>query len=156
MTTAMTASSCSRPGFQRPQRWLNPYMELRSITYALVKFRVHLLGNEPFVVYTDHESLRNAINSPHLLPLMSWWLTFIFELSTGRGIRISWMKRYRADQTTRNDTMKTCIVLKHELSRQHWHPGWPCAKHSVLRYKGELHAGRTVSSAYGSLRWTKS
>ena len=39
------------------------------------------IGNEPFVAYTDHASLRTAINSPHLLPLMSWWLTVFSELS---------------------------------------------------------------------------
>ena len=49
--------------------------ELLSIKYALVKFRVHLLGTEPFVIYTDHASLRTAINSPHLSPRMARWLT---------------------------------------------------------------------------------
>ncbi|CAI5710081.1 unnamed protein product [Peronospora effusa] len=50
--------------------------ELLSIKYALVKFRMHLLGTEPLVVYTDHASLRTAINSPHLSPRMARWLTF--------------------------------------------------------------------------------
>jgi hypothetical protein len=40
--------------------------ELLAIKYALVKFRVHLLGAQPFVVYTDHASLRTATKSPHL------------------------------------------------------------------------------------------
>ena len=31
--------------------------ELLAMKYALVKFRVHLLGSQPFVVYTDHASL---------------------------------------------------------------------------------------------------
>ena len=31
--------------------------ELLAMKYALVKFRVHLLGSKPFVVYTDHASL---------------------------------------------------------------------------------------------------
>ena len=52
-----------------------------SIKYALVKFCVHLLGTEPFVVYTDHASLRTAINSPHLSPRMARWLTFFFEFN---------------------------------------------------------------------------
>ena len=40
--------------------------ELLAIKYALVKFRVHLLGSKPFVIYTDHASLRTATQSPHL------------------------------------------------------------------------------------------
>ncbi|POM61258.1 Retrotransposon nucleocapsid protein [Phytophthora palmivora] len=40
--------------------------ELLAMKYALVKFRIHLLGTRPFVIYTDHASLRTAINSPHL------------------------------------------------------------------------------------------
>ena len=40
--------------------------ELLAMKYALVKFRVHLLGSNPFVVYTDHASLRTATQSPHL------------------------------------------------------------------------------------------
>ncbi|POM75291.1 Pol Polyprotein, partial [Phytophthora palmivora] len=39
--------------------------------YALVKFRVHLLGTRPFVIYTDHASLRTATNSPHLSQRMA-------------------------------------------------------------------------------------
>ena len=53
--------------------------ELLAIKYALVKFRVHLLGPEPFTVYTDHASLRTAINSPHLSPRMARWSTFFSE-----------------------------------------------------------------------------
>ena len=40
--------------------------ELLTIKYALVKFRVHLLGSKHFVIYTDHASLRTATQSPHL------------------------------------------------------------------------------------------
>jgi hypothetical protein len=53
--------------------------ELLAMKYALVKFRVHLLGDKPFVVYTDHASLRTAINSPHLSPRMARWLSFFAE-----------------------------------------------------------------------------
>ncbi|POM69526.1 Pol protein [Phytophthora palmivora] len=38
--------------------------ELLAMKYALVKFRVHLLGTRPFAIYTDHASLRTATNSP--------------------------------------------------------------------------------------------
>ena len=53
--------------------------ELLAIKYALLKFRVHLLGGKPFTVYTDHASLRYAINSPHLSQRMARWLAFFAE-----------------------------------------------------------------------------
>ena len=49
--------------------------------YALVKFRVHLLGSKPLIVYSDHASLRTATQSPHLSQMMSRWLSFIAEYS---------------------------------------------------------------------------
>ena len=53
--------------------------ELLAMKYALVKFRVHLLGGPPFVVYTDHASLRTATQSPHLSQRMARWLSFFAE-----------------------------------------------------------------------------
>src|SRR6218665_3369054 len=53
--------------------------ELLAIKYALMKFRVHLLGGKPFVVYTDHASLRTATKSPHLSQRMARWLAFFAE-----------------------------------------------------------------------------
>ncbi|KAG2773207.1 Transposon Tf2-6 polyprotein [Phytophthora cactorum] len=53
--------------------------ELLAMKYALVKFRVHLLGFRPFVIYTDHASLRTATNSPHLSQRMARWLSFFAE-----------------------------------------------------------------------------
>jgi hypothetical protein len=47
--------------------------------YALVKIRVHLLGSKPFVIYTDHASLRTATSSPHLSQRMARWLSFFAE-----------------------------------------------------------------------------
>ncbi|KAG3053153.1 hypothetical protein PI125_g26049 [Phytophthora idaei] len=47
--------------------------------YALVKFRVYLLGSRPFVIYTDHASLWTATNSPHLSQRMARWLSFFAE-----------------------------------------------------------------------------
>ncbi|GMF59311.1 unnamed protein product [Phytophthora fragariaefolia] len=47
--------------------------------YALAKFRVYLLGSRPFVVYTDHASLRTAIKSPHISQRMARWLSFFAE-----------------------------------------------------------------------------
>ncbi|GMF39867.1 unnamed protein product [Phytophthora fragariaefolia] len=40
--------------------------ELLAMKYVLVKFRVHLLGRKPFVICTDHASLRTVTSSPHL------------------------------------------------------------------------------------------
>ncbi|OWZ12801.1 reverse transcriptase [Phytophthora megakarya] len=50
-----------------------------AMKYALVKFRVHLLGTRPFVVYTDHAFLRTAIHTPHLSQRMARWLSFFGE-----------------------------------------------------------------------------
>ncbi|GMF53799.1 unnamed protein product [Phytophthora fragariaefolia] len=50
-----------------------------AMTYALAKFRVYLLGSRPFVVYTDHASLRTAIMSPHISQRMARWLSFFAE-----------------------------------------------------------------------------
>ncbi|GMF46009.1 unnamed protein product [Phytophthora fragariaefolia] len=48
--------------------------ELLAMKYALVKFRVHLLGKKTFVIYTDHASLRTATSSPHISQRMARWL----------------------------------------------------------------------------------
>ncbi|KAG2793606.1 hypothetical protein PC111_g22967 [Phytophthora cactorum] len=53
--------------------------ELLPMQYTLGKFRVHLLDPRPFVIYTDHASLRTATNSPHLSQRMVRWLSFFAE-----------------------------------------------------------------------------
>lgn len=53
--------------------------ELLAMKYALVKFRVYLLGEEQFVIYTDHASLRTAVKTPHLSQRMARWLSFFAE-----------------------------------------------------------------------------
>ncbi|KAE8997313.1 hypothetical protein PR003_g14932 [Phytophthora rubi] len=53
--------------------------ELLAMKYALVKFRVHLLGQKPFVIYTDHASLKTATSLPHLSQRMVRWLSFFTE-----------------------------------------------------------------------------
>jgi len=53
--------------------------ELLAMKYALVKFRVHLLGSKPFMIFTDHASLRTATQSPHLSQRMARWLSFFAE-----------------------------------------------------------------------------
>ena len=47
--------------------------------YAPVKFRVYLLGSNPFVVCTDHASLRPATQSPHFFQRMARWRSFFAE-----------------------------------------------------------------------------
>ena len=47
--------------------------------YALAKFRFYLLGDRPFIVYTDHASSRTAVSSPHLSQRMSRGLSFFAE-----------------------------------------------------------------------------
>ncbi|KAG2880403.1 hypothetical protein PC114_g22100 [Phytophthora cactorum] len=53
--------------------------ELLAMKYALVKFRVYLLGSKPFVIYTDHASLRTAAQSPRLSQRMARWFSFFAE-----------------------------------------------------------------------------
>ncbi|KAE9038963.1 hypothetical protein PR001_g7732 [Phytophthora rubi] len=53
--------------------------ELLAMKYALVKFGVHLLGQKPFMIYTDHASLRTATSSPHLSQRLARWLSFFAE-----------------------------------------------------------------------------
>ncbi|KAG2762184.1 hypothetical protein Pcac1_g26053 [Phytophthora cactorum] len=53
--------------------------ELLAMKYALAKFRVYLLGSGPFVIYTDHASLRTAVKSPHISQRMARWLSFFAE-----------------------------------------------------------------------------
>ncbi|KAE9294114.1 hypothetical protein PF001_g17938 [Phytophthora fragariae] len=53
--------------------------ELLAMRYALIKFRVYLLGEQTFAVYTDHASLRTAMKSPHLSQRMALWLSFFAE-----------------------------------------------------------------------------
>ncbi|POM70325.1 RNA-directed DNA polymerase, partial [Phytophthora palmivora] len=60
-------------------RQLKAAKGLLAMKYALVKFSVHLLDTRPFVIYTDHASLRTATNSPHLSQRMARWQSFFAE-----------------------------------------------------------------------------
>lgn len=53
--------------------------EFLAMRYVLVKFRVYLLGELTFAIYTDHASLRTATKSPHLSQRMARWLSFFAE-----------------------------------------------------------------------------
>ena len=54
---------------------------LLAMHYALIKFRLYLLGERTFALYTDHASLRTAMKSPHLSQRMARWLSFFSEYS---------------------------------------------------------------------------
>ncbi|POM61770.1 Pol protein [Phytophthora palmivora] len=69
-------SSPSSPGSGRLPNGTIPFKELLAMKYALVKFRVHLLGTRPFVICTDHASLWIATNSPPLSRRMARWISF--------------------------------------------------------------------------------
>lgn len=47
--------------------------------YSLVKFRVYLLSEERFAIYTDHASLQTAVKTPHLSQRMARWFSFFAE-----------------------------------------------------------------------------
>ncbi|GMF24445.1 unnamed protein product [Phytophthora fragariaefolia] len=53
--------------------------ELLAMRYALITFRVYLLGEQTFAVYTDHASLRTATKSPPLSQCMARWLSLFSE-----------------------------------------------------------------------------
>ena len=53
--------------------------EILAMKYALAKFRAYLPGDRSFIVYTDHASLRMAVNSPYLSQRMARWLSFFAE-----------------------------------------------------------------------------
>ena len=53
--------------------------ELLAMKHALVKLRVHLLDSKPFVIDTDHASLRTVTQSLHLSQRMARWLSFFGE-----------------------------------------------------------------------------
>ena len=48
--------------------------ELLAMRYALMKFRVYLLGEQSFTIYNDHASLRTATKSPNISRRMARWL----------------------------------------------------------------------------------
>ena len=60
--------------------------ELLAMKYALAKFRVYLLGYRPFIVYTDHASLRTTVNSPHrMAKCLSFFAEYNFSVEYKPG-----------------------------------------------------------------------
>lgn len=82
------------------------------------------VGHEPFLIYTNHVSLRTTINSP--TSRLKWKdglnsdPNLISKLNTSRVSRMSWLARYHAEQTLKQDISKRCLVQRHKLSRQRW------------------------------------
>ncbi|KAE8881862.1 hypothetical protein PF005_g9126 [Phytophthora fragariae] len=105
--------------------------ELLAMRYALIKFRVYLLGEQTFEVYTDHASLRTAMKSPHLSQRMARWLSFFAEYNfvvlfkPGKNNiladALSWRPDYDPRRLTRHqdipddddddDDCTTCVTL---------------------------------------------
>ena len=53
--------------------------KLLSMRYALIIFRVHLLGERIFALYTDQALLRTVVKNSHLPQRMTCWLSFFSE-----------------------------------------------------------------------------
>ncbi|OWY94212.1 LOW QUALITY PROTEIN: reverse transcriptase [Phytophthora megakarya] len=73
--------------------------ETLAMRYALIKFRVYLLGEQTFDVYTDYASLRTAMRSPHLLQRTARWLSFSAEYN--------FIVHYKPDK---NNILLTCCL----------------------------------------------
>ncbi|POM58257.1 LOW QUALITY PROTEIN: Pol protein [Phytophthora palmivora] len=66
------------------------YFQFRQLIAAERNYPVHdkeLLAMKPFVIYTDHASLRTATNSPHLSQRMARWLSFFAEYNFRVGYK---------------------------------------------------------------------
>ncbi|KAE9318793.1 hypothetical protein PR003_g18146 [Phytophthora rubi] len=69
--------------------------------YVLIKFRVYLLGEQTFAVYTDHASLRTATKSPYLSQRMARWFYLFSEYN--------FVVHYKPGKTT---TTETQIIVR--------------------------------------------
>ncbi|KAJ0391688.1 hypothetical protein ATCC90586_011944 [Pythium insidiosum] len=75
----LSVSSATSLGSWRLPNAIIHDKELLAMKYTLVKFRVYLLGEQQFAIYTDYASLRIATKSPHLFQRMARWLSFFAE-----------------------------------------------------------------------------
>ncbi|KAG3015101.1 hypothetical protein PC120_g12358 [Phytophthora cactorum] len=85
--------------------------EILAMKYALAKFRVHLLGSGPFVVYTNHALLRTAVESPHISQRMARWLSFVaeYDFRTADANRIG-VERVSAPSSSLIDDVKAAYA----------------------------------------------
>ncbi|KAE9323390.1 hypothetical protein PF008_g17374 [Phytophthora fragariae] len=90
--------------------------------YALIKFRVYLLGEQTFAVYTDHASLRTAMKSSHLSQRMARWLSFFAEYNfvvhykPGKNNILADALSRRPDDDDDDDDCATCVGINTTVS----------------------------------------
>ncbi|POM68620.1 Polyprotein, partial [Phytophthora palmivora] len=82
--------------------------ELLAMRYALIKFRVYLLGELAFAVYTDHASLRTAMKPPHLSQRMAHWLSSFF-------VEYNFVNNILADALSRRPDYNPPVVLGRQV-----------------------------------------
>lgn len=91
---------------------------------------------------------------------MARWLSFFsnfnFKYVFEPGKSNVFADAYRVDQTSRQDSSKVCLVIRHKLSRRNVgsNKGLPRDELVGLLEKGEQKSRHTLSPAVGSLRWT--
>ncbi|POM67242.1 LOW QUALITY PROTEIN: Retrotransposon Polyprotein [Phytophthora palmivora] len=103
--------------------------ERLAMKYALAKFRVYLLGNTPFMVYTDYASLLTDVKSPHITRRMARWLSFFAELNVVADAlprRLDYTAK--TSDVNRKDLLPTKLVGSYQLICVHVHTGIVCMK----------------------------
>ncbi|GMF22766.1 unnamed protein product [Phytophthora fragariaefolia] len=115
-----------------------------AMRYALIKFRVYLLGEQTFAVYTDHASfavytvhasLRTAMKSPHLSQRMARRLSlfaeynFVVHYKPGRN-------NILADALSRRPDYDPRVVLGHQVidDEDNSETTGQCARRQIDRY----------------------
>ncbi|KAG4245094.1 hypothetical protein PC116_g7082 [Phytophthora cactorum] len=96
--------------------------EFLAMKYALAKFRVYLLGSGPFVVYTDHASLRTAVKSPHISQRMARWLSFFAEYD----FRVEY-KPGRVERRDRRIVTSARLCCEDSRRQSDWRRACECA-----------------------------
>ena len=90
--------------------------ELLAMKYALVIIRVHLLGSKPFVINTDHASLRAANQSLQLSQSMARWHSLsstTSRCSLSPESKTLWLMRRHADLTVCLLMSRRCRCRSH-------------------------------------------
>ena len=118
--------------------------------YAFVTFRVNLLGSKPFVINTDHASLRTATQSPHLSQRMARWLSFFVEVKYEPGKQNALADACHADLTMSLLMSRRCrcrLRILFARLRQGW------SLHSFAIFPGgEEYKDRTLSCRHACVQ----